>query len=125
MTVQAPVTETPASRLTVVPALGLFLAGTIFLLALNLRAPAPGTQVAVFYTPGTSVSEAIAGLGPVDATFVRPGRFGNIVIAAFDTPVGLVDLWSNGIWFAFDPLLLGGCLALPNDNSVFPERTSQ
>lgn len=104
-------TETRADgRLSYLPALALLLAGAIFLTALSLRAPSSNGQFALFYSPGTTRTEAIAALAGLKARFVRPGQFDNILVAAFETPVSGADLRANGIWFAFDPLAFGGCL---------------
>ena len=112
------------SRYSFLPALLLALAGSVFLLALSLRAPSASGQVALFFSPGTDQTEAIAALGAFEAGFVRPGRLENIVVAAFEEPAGFRDLWANGVWFAFDPLIFGGCLVTTDITNPSRVRTA-
>jgi hypothetical protein len=100
------------------------LAGSVFLLALTLRAPTATGQVALFFSPGTDRTQAIASLGAFEAGFVRPGRLENIVVAAFEEPAGFRDLWANGVWFAFDPLIFGGCLVTSDTPNPLLVRTA-
>lgn len=97
-------------RLSFLPALALILFGAAFLFALSLRAPSSDGQLALFYSPGISQTEAIGLLAGLKARLVRPGRFDNILVANFQEPVSSALLRAHGIWFAFDPLAFGGCL---------------
>ncbi len=117
-------TASPADRLSFLPALALALAGSIFLLALSLRSPSPSGQVALFFAPGTSQARALAALGALDAAFVRPGRLENIIVAAFEKPAATGALRANGVSFAFDPLIFGGCLVDQGNEKLSLIRTT-
>lgn len=91
----------------------LAVAGALLLALLASRPATPGRQVALVFAPWVASAEAVGAVAELDGRLVRPGTFGNVLVAVFDRPTSLSSLRRHGAWLALDPLALGGCLSRP------------
>lgn len=93
------------------PAAVLAVCCSVALVGTAMRAPmTPGVPVAVLFSPGTSLIEAIASVGAAGGRVERTGRWDNIVVASFDgaePPVAALE--AAGAWFVFNAIVAGGC----------------
>jgi hypothetical protein len=94
----------------VLPAMALLAGSLLLVLAMHLRLPKAGEQVAVVFPPGTSLVAAATALSAANARLVRPGGIDSIIVAEFAQDMSFAELIQRGMWFALDPEAIGGCL---------------
>ena len=88
----------------------LLIVGWVFVAALIFR-PGPGdAAVAVIFPPWWSTDRAFAAAASAEASIVRAGGFGSVLVvqpAAFD---GLDRLYRAGAWLLLNPTGVGACV---------------
>ncbi len=91
------------------PAAAIVVVSTLSMGALALRMPMAGEPVALLFSESLSEGESLARIAGMDARLVRDGGWDRIKVVSFDRGFSLLELWRNGVWAAFDPVVAAGC----------------
>jgi hypothetical protein len=92
---------------------GFLAASVLLVVALSIQLPRAGAQTVLFFDPSTDGGEALGALVRGGGRLVDVGAASTILIARFDRDLSWSDLHAMGVWAAFDPTSLVGCLAAP------------
>ncbi len=94
----------------------LLLMSVALVVGLSLQPPMAGRQSVLLFQPGTGHAEAVAVLTRHGGRLVDAGA-GSTLIAIFDRDLDWRDLHAMGVWAAFAPDSLLGCLAAPRSSA--------
>lgn len=92
---------------------GFLIAGVLLVVALSIQLPLAGRQTVLFFDPSLDGAQAMHALQQGGGRVIDVGAAETILVAQFDRDLGWGDLDAMGVWAAFDPTSLVGCLAAP------------
>jgi hypothetical protein len=89
----------------------LLLVSWIWIAALTFRVGPGDSVVAVIFPPWWTADRVFAAAAAADASIVRAGGFGPVLVVQPAATNGLQRLYHAGAWLAMNPTGIGACLA--------------
>lgn len=117
MTALRTTTSPDGGGLQLLPALALAFISLIAVAVVALRPGAPGTPVAVFFSPYADADSALRRVAAAGGEILRPGAAASIVIARSDDPAFVARLYDHGALLVASGLAAWACAAGANGAS--------
>jgi len=90
----------------------LLLVSWVWIAALTFRVGPGDSAVAVIFPPWWTADRAFAAAAAAEASIVRVGAVGSVLVVQPSALNGLQRLYRAGAWLAVNPTGLGACLAI-------------